>query len=69
MNRRNNNTGKVRARLFRNELSGEVWFCENYEQVKYIDGVEFLTVCKQPGERTFLMAKNSLKPYSSNTNL
>ena len=61
MNKRDNKN-KGRARLLKNELSGEVWFCENYEQVKYIDGVEFVTVCKQPGERSFLMAKNSLKP-------
>ena len=68
MNRRNNKE-KVRARLLKNELSGEVWFCENYDQVRYIDGVEFITVCKQPGDRTFLMAKSSLRPYASNTSL
>jgi hypothetical protein len=68
MNKRNN-ASKVRARLLTNHLSGEVWYCENYDHVKYIDGVEFITVCKQPGERSFLMAKNSLRPYTSNGNL
>lgn len=68
MNKRNN-ANKVRARLLTNHLSGEVWYCENYDQTKYIDGVEFITVCKQPGERTFLMAKSSLRPYSSDTSL
>jgi hypothetical protein len=55
---------QVLARLLKNHLTGEVWYCENYNHSKYIDGVEFITVCKEPGHRTFLMAKNSLKPYS-----
>jgi hypothetical protein len=68
MNKRNTYS-KVRTRLLKNELSGEIWYCEDYNQIKYIDGIEFITVCKQPGERTFLMAKHSLKPYSSNISL
>jgi hypothetical protein len=61
--KKNNST--VRARLLKNDLTGDVWYCENYTQVKNIDGVEFITVCKQPGERTFLMAKHSLEPWSA----
>jgi len=60
MNKRNT---PARSKMLKNFLTDEVWYCENYNQVKYIDGVEFITVCKQPGDRTFLMAKNSLKPY------
>ena len=60
---------QAKARLLKNHLTGEVWYCENYNHTKNIDGVEFITVCKQPGERTFLMAKNSLSPYSSDISL
>jgi predicted GNAT superfamily acetyltransferase len=57
---------KKLTKTLKNPLTGEIWFCEDYNRVKYIDGVAFITVTKQIGhERTFLMAKSSLTVIKS----
>lgn len=36
----------------------EIWLCENLKQIKLIDGVEFVTVQRDPTGRTFFMRKD-----------
>lgn len=45
-----------------NPLNSETWFCKNYDDIKTIDGVNYITVFKEENQnRTFLMRKDALK--------
>lgn len=45
-----------------NPVNNEIWYCNDFNNVKLIDGEEFLTVHKiENPHRTFLMKKNVLK--------
>lgn len=44
-----------------NPLNAEVWYCENYTDTKFIDGVEYVKVRKLDQPRAFLMRKESLQ--------
>lgn len=55
------NRQKSRARKMLNPQTGEFWFCENIDDVRLIDGVPFLVVSREPGQRVFLMAKDGLR--------
>lgn len=45
-----------------NPLNSEVWFCEDFNKVKNIDGVPYVTVFKlENSNRTFLMRKDALR--------
>ena len=48
--------------LLYNPMNNESWCCDDYDNVKNIDGEEFITVYKPENtKRTFLMKKNALK--------
>ena len=45
-----------------NPLNSDVWYCKDYDDVKVIDGVNYITVFKPNNDkRTFLMRKDALK--------
>ena len=45
-----------------NPVNNETWYCNDYNNVKLIEGDEFLTVYKpETSHRTFLMKKSALK--------
>jgi hypothetical protein len=46
-----------------NPLNHDVWLCEDFGDVRNVDGVEYVTVYKEetPG-RTHLMRKDALRP-------
>lgn len=45
-----------------NPLNSDVWYCRDYDDVKVIDGVNYITVYKPENDkRTFLMRKDVLK--------
>jgi hypothetical protein len=46
---------------FENPVTQEEWFCENVNEIKTIDGVEFLYVHAYASDRTFLMRRDALK--------
>jgi len=39
----------------------ETWYCKNLKETKIIDGVEFITVSKEPSSRTFFMRKDQFE--------
>jgi len=43
-----------------NPINSEEWFCDDYTDNKFIDGVEYIRVHKQDN-RSFLMRKDTLK--------
>jgi len=46
-----------------NPLNHEIWFCEDYGNVRNVDGVEYVTVYKgETPDRTHLMRKDALRP-------
>jgi len=48
--------------LLTNPLNSDEWFCKDYDNVKVIDGINYITVFKLENEnRTFLMRKDALK--------
>lgn len=63
--KKNNSNQKQKTIVLRNPLNSDEWFCDNYDMVKIIDGVNYVTVYK-PGNstRTFLMRKDALKVTS-----
>jgi len=63
--KKNNFNQKQKTIVLRNPLNSDEWFCDNYDAVKNIDGVNYVTVYK-PGNstRTFLMRKDALKVTS-----
>jgi hypothetical protein len=46
---------------FKNRLNGERVICDNVRDIKIIDGVEYLTIRKDNGPRTFLMRREALE--------
>ena len=48
-----------------NNISGEEWVCEDYTNIRLIDGVEFIEVRQPLGERKFWMNKESLVKVKS----
>jgi hypothetical protein len=45
-----------------NPINGDIWCCSDYDNVKLIDGVDYITVYKiENDKRTFLMKKDALK--------
>jgi hypothetical protein len=45
-----------------NPMNGDTWCCNNYDNVKIIDGIDYITVHKPDNDkRTFLMRKDALK--------
>jgi hypothetical protein len=45
-----------------NPLNKEVWFCEDFSNIKTVDGVDYVTVYKEETpERTHLMRKDALQ--------
>ena len=50
----------VRA-IFENPMNQERWVCENVNDVKIIDGVEFLQVHRHDNQRVVLMRKDALR--------
>lgn len=51
---------KIAPVRLKNLLSNETWICEDYSNVKTVDGIEFIEVHKENSQRKFLMNKNSL---------
>lgn len=53
-----------------NPLNSETWYCKDYDNVKVIDGINYITVFKAENEkRTFLMRKDALKLSKSFENV
>ena len=44
-----------------NQITGEILTCKNIKDIRIIEGVEYLSVCKRGSDRTFLMRKDALK--------
>lgn len=56
---------KPKTTILVNPLNSEQWFCEDYNTVKVIDGINYITVFKPENTtRTFLMRKDALKVTS-----
>jgi hypothetical protein len=56
---------KKKITILTNPLNSEQWFCEDYNSVKSIDGVNYITVYKPENTaRTFLMRKDALRVTS-----
>lgn len=43
-----------------NNRSGEEWLCDNYNNVRIVDGVEFVEVYKENTQRRLWMNKSTL---------
>ena len=44
-----------------NPVNTEEWFCEDYNNIRVIDGVEYVKVRKSTMQRTVLMRKDVLR--------
>jgi hypothetical protein len=44
-----------------NPLNSEEWICEDYNDIRFIDGVEYVKVRKPIMQRTVLMRKDVLR--------
>ena len=44
-----------------NPLNSEEWICEDYNDTRFIDGVEYVKVRKSNIQRTVLMRKEALR--------
>ena len=44
-----------------NPLNSEEWICEDYNDTRFVDGVEYLKVRKLIMQRTVLMRKEALR--------
>ena len=49
-------------KVFENPVNQERWVCENVNDSKMIDGVEFIPVHAVDNNRVVLMRKEALKP-------
>ena len=47
--------------LLVNPLNSEEWLCDDYQDTKYIDGIEYIKVRKSGQVKWFLMRKDALK--------
>jgi hypothetical protein len=52
---------KKQPLLLVNPLNSEEWVCDDYQDTKYIDGVEYIKVRKSGQVKWFLMRKDALK--------
>lgn len=49
-----------------NPLNQETWICDDFSNVKLVEGVEYVTVYKPENpKRTHLMRKEALRKYSN----
>ncbi len=56
---------KPKVTVLTNPLNSEQWFCEDFNNIKTIDGVNYVTVYRPENiNRTFLMRKDALKVTS-----
>jgi len=44
-----------------NPLNSEEWICEDYNDIRFIDAVEYVKVRKSTMQRTVLMRKEALR--------
>ena len=44
-----------------NPVNSEEWICEDYNDIRFIDGVEYVKVRKPIMQRTVLMRKDALR--------
>lgn len=44
-----------------NPVNSEEWICEDYNDTRFIDGVEYVKVRKPVMQRTLLMRKDALR--------
>jgi len=44
-----------------NPVNSEEWICEDYNDIRFIDGVEYVKVRKPIMQRTVLMRKEALR--------
>ena len=44
-----------------NPVNSEEWICEDYTDIRFIDGVEYVKVRKPIMQRTVLMRKDALR--------
>jgi hypothetical protein len=51
---------KIKSTKLKNIKTGEVWFCENINEVRLIDGIEFVSVKKLPESRSFFIRLDQL---------
>lgn len=51
---------KIKPVRLKNLRTNEIFICEDYSNIKVIDGVEFVQVHKEDNQRMFLMNKEHL---------
>jgi hypothetical protein len=51
----------MKSVLFKNPVNGEKFICDDVNNIKTIEGIEYLTVHRPNNERQFLMRKDVLK--------
>ena len=51
----------MKALVFENIFTHELWQCGDPKDVRVIDGVEYLVVNRHTQDRAFMMRKDSLK--------
>lgn len=56
----------MKSQLFENPINGEQWVCDDVGQIKFIDGVGYISVHKPNQPRTVLMRRDSLKAIRQN---
>lgn len=49
---------QVKPVLLKNVRTNEIFICDDYKNIKLIDGVEFVQVHKDPNPRQFWMSKS-----------
>jgi hypothetical protein len=57
---------KTKPIRLRNILSNEIWICEDYSNIKLVDGVEFIEVHRENNPRKFWMNKTTLIKIKQN---
>jgi len=57
---------KSKPYTLRNILSNETWICDDYSQIKEIDGVIFIEVHKEHNPRKFWIRRDSLVKDKTN---
>ena len=51
----------IKTIRLKSRLSNDIWCCDDYSKIKYIDGVEFIEVYKEFSPRKFWINKQSLE--------
>ena len=52
---------KPKAVKLVNPLNGEIWFCKDYTDTRFIDGIEYIKVHKPDSDKQNLMRKDVLQ--------